>query len=490
VNRLLAKSYDQRKYGKTPPDYALLTQHSRDVAMACDALACAVGALALSNAGLSPTLFKQFRRTLRANGWIQDLGKAGSHFQEMVTKEPQIKQLLRHETISGLLILLNERLRQWLSPLSETLLMAVWGAMGHHRKFDERTTPLQFSALTVHVAHPDFAQILSEMSVDLGLEAPPRFDRNLTIARTAKEYGDFAAREHLRDLQDTFKECEADFVSDEQRRLLALIKGFGIAADVAASAVAARGQWATHYSLATYIAESFAIGLTPEELSVLISTWAWERSPYARDRRYPTALPSGFIIRDFQSEVACSEAWLTLAQAGCGSGKSLAAYMWARMWCQRFTDTGRTNFRLFFCLPTTGTTTEHFKDYALESGIDASLCHSRASVDLRAMAETAVQEEASEGEQDAAAAARTALQAERDKIESLALWSTPLVVTTADTVLGLMSNARRAVYSLPAIMCSAIVFDEIHAFDEQLFGHLLVFLKNWLFAMFEVSTSH
>jgi CRISPR-associated endonuclease/helicase Cas3 len=42
-----------------------------------------------------------------------------------------------------------------------------------------------------------------------------------------------------------------------------------------------------------------------------------------------------------------------------------------------------------------------------------------------------------------------------------------------------MTNARRAVYSLPALMNSAIVFDEIHAFDEQLFGHLLVFLKNF-----------
>jgi CRISPR-associated endonuclease/helicase Cas3 len=152
--------------------------------------------------------------------------------------------------------------------------------------------------------------------------------------------------------------------------------------------------------------------------------------------------------------------------------------MWAHKWCQRFTKKGRTNFRLFFCLPTTGTTTEHFKDYALESGIDTSLCHARASVDLRAIAETAAQEEANEDEHDTAAAARIALQAERDKIESLALWSTPLIVATADTVLGLMSNARRAVYSLPAIMCSAIVFDEIHAFDDQLFGHLLVFLKN------------
>src|SRR5205823_1860064 len=122
---------------------------------------------------------------------------------------------------------------------------------------------------------------------------------------------------------------------------------------------------------------------------------------------------------------------------------------------------------------------EHFKDYALESGIDSSLTHSRASVDLRAMAETASQEEASDGETDASKAAQAALNAERDKVESLALWSTPLVVTTADTVLGLMSNARRSIYSLPAIMSGAIVFDEIHAFDEQMFGHLLVFLKNF-----------
>jgi CRISPR-associated endonuclease/helicase Cas3 len=186
VNRLLAKSYDQRKYGKTPPDYALLTQHSRDVAMACDALACAIGPLALSNAEISPALFERFRLTLRANGWIQDLGKANSHFQEMVTNQPQLQQLMRHETISGILIWLDERLHQWLSPLSGTLLIAVWGAMGHHRKFDERTTPKQSGALTVHVAHPDFAQILSEMSADLRLEAPPCFDRHLTIARTAR----------------------------------------------------------------------------------------------------------------------------------------------------------------------------------------------------------------------------------------------------------------------------------------------------------------
>lgn len=480
MNRLLAKSYDRQKHRDSPPDYALLTQHSRDVAAACNTLALTMGRAALFNAELDEDVFESFRLTLRANGWMQDLGKASSHFQEMVTSEPQIRQLVRHETISGMLMWLEPRLREWLSPLPELIFTAsVWGAMGHHRKFDEQTSPENCLALTVKIAHEDFTTILGEMSADLGLDQPPLFERDLVIAQTCKETCDLPARESIRDLQDEFMDCEESFRDDKARRMLALIKAFGIAADVAASAVAARDQWAKDYSLADYVTENLNIGLKSDDLSQLINKWAWDRSQTHQVKRDETSLPPGFTVRDFQNDVAESNSFLTLARAGCGSGKSLAAYMWARNWCGRFAQDGRANFRLFFCLPTTGTTTEHFKDYALESGIDASLTHSRARVDLKAIAETAPQEEASEDDADAAEAARAALNAERDKIESLALWSTPLVVSTADTVLGLMSNARRSVYSLPAIMSGAIVFDEIHAFDEQMFGHLLVFLKNF-----------
>src|SRR5262245_32374989 len=108
---------------------------------------------------------------------------------------------------------------------------------------------------------------------------------------------------------------------------------------------------------------------------MLINRWAWERSDLDPPLRDKSSLPPDFTIRPFQTAVAESSSELTLAQAGCGSGKSLAAYLWARKWCERLTAEGRTNFRLFFCLPTTGTTTEHFKDYALESGVDASLTH-------------------------------------------------------------------------------------------------------------------
>ena len=480
--RLLAKSYDRTTYGAAPPDYALLLQHSRDVAEACKALAASSGQTALFCSNISLEAYNRFYRALVANGWIQDLGKASSDFQKMVTGSPQIIQLLRHETISGLLMWSESKFRDWLEPLSDTLLVSLWGAMGHHRKFDERTAPQQVGNLVVHIAHEDFARILCEMRGDLQLGEPPVFECDLTIARSRKEAGDIPALETVRDLQDEFADCEPQFADESERRMLALVKGFGIAADVAASAVAARGQWSANYSLTKFVKESLAEGLKTDDLSKLVSSWAWAKSSEKRNDDNETSLPSGFVCRDFQNDVAASESYLTLAQAGCGSGKSLAAYLWARRWCKKFEIEGRTNFRLFFCLPTTGTTTEHFKDYALESGIDPRLIrltHSRSSVDLKSIAETAPQEEAGESESDTAKQAQAALNAERDKIESLALWSTPLVVTTSDTILGLMSNARRAVYSLPAIVNSAIVFDEIHAFDDQMFGHLLVFLKNF-----------
>jgi len=486
MNRLLAKSYNHQKYGDTPPDYALLTQHSRDVAASCDALAEAVGRVALANAGLESERYERFRLTLKANGWMQDLGKASSHFQEMVLGAREIRQLVRHETISGLLTLREgQPLRAWLlSSLPESVLVAaVWGAMGHHRKFDKHTKPEQAALpLDVRVAHDDFAAILREMGNDLQLPAPPVFERDLVIAQTNREDCDLAAREAIRDLQGDFEDRVTDFAGEKERRQLALVKAFGIAADVAASAVAARGQAAKNYSLKEYVDENLRAGLAPSDLTELINKWAWNRSGCDAKAHNEAVLPPGFEARPFQHEVEGSQSFLTLAQAGCGSGKSLAAYMWARAWCRKLADEGRKNFRLFFCLPTTGTTTEHFKDYALESGIDPSLkslTHSRSSVDLQAMAETAPQEEAGETDRDAAAIIRATLNAERDKIESLALWSTPLVVTTTDTVLGLMSNARRSIYSLPAIMSGVIVFDEIHAFDDQMFGHLLVFLKHF-----------
>lgn len=458
---LLAKSYNAKKYPHNPPDYALLTQHSRDVAEACTTLADIVGKTGLDALGLDEEIFDKFKLELKANGWLQDLGKANNHFQEMVEGKFDGFQLLRHETISGLLVYKEGLpLRKWLSQKfsEQSLLKIVWAAMGHHRKFDKGTQPKQALRLIVNTLHPDFKQILKEMGQDLGLENSPNFENEIVITQNHRDKGNINAQRELRDLQEFFENETNLFAKENDKCYLALIKGLGIAADVAASAIAEKEKFAKRYSLASFIKDSFEIGLKPNDFSEITG----KHKPYK-----------------FQEKVADSKGYLTFAQAGCGSGKSLAAYLWAKNWCKRFSDDGKTNFRLFFCLPTTGTTTEHFKEYALESGVPPKmleLSHSRSSVDLQTIAKTAPQEEASENSKHIA---QEMLLAEQDKIESLDLWSTPLVVTTSDTVLGLMANARKSVYSFPSILCGAIVFDEIHAFDDQMFGHLLVFLKNF-----------
>ncbi|MFO0302614.1 MAG: CRISPR-associated helicase Cas3' [Pseudanabaena sp.] len=476
MKRLLAKSFDQERY-KEPPLYSLLTQHSRDVASACKALTKVSASIALRNAEIESELV-DFERILRATGWLEDLGKASSHFLEMLTNRDGL-QLIRHETISGLLACLDPQFQSWLEPLGKYRIVAIWGAMGHHRKFDASTKPNQLQTLVLYISKSDnldFNAILEEMAVDLGLGKPPQYDRNLVIGYNSDDECDIPALESLNDLIDEFKEYEEEEFADERsRRFVALVKGYGIAADVAASAVAKKqGEGNQLYSLSDFVTTDLSTKLSPDDLTNLIHAWAWRNSGHKKEAWDLSRFPQSFTLRSFQEQVASSDSYLTLAVAGCGSGKSLAAYLWAREWCEKLIDR---NFRLFFCLPTTGTTTEHFKDYALESDIPSSLAHSRSSIDLQTMAQTAPQEEAETS--DTAEAAKEAISAEQDKIESLALWSTLLTVTTADTVLGLMVNARRSIYSLPAIMQSAIVFDEIHAFDDQMFGHLLVFLKNF-----------
>ncbi|HEY2910951.1 MAG TPA: CRISPR-associated helicase Cas3', partial [Gemmataceae bacterium] len=55
---------------------------------------------------------------------------------------------------------------------------------------------------------------------------------------------------------------------------------------------------------------------------------------------------------------------------------------------------------------------------------------------------------------------------------------TPIVACTVDTVLGLVQNNRRGIFAWPAFAGAAFVFDEIHAYDDRLFGALLRFLRD------------
>ena len=82
------------------------------------------------------------------------------------------------------------------------------------------------------------------------------------------------------------------------------------------------------------------------------------------------------------------------------------------------------------------------------------------------MATTGEEEEAGEGNNEAAI-----------KIGSFKAWGRESIVCTVDTVLGLLQCNRRPMYCFPAIANAAFVFDEVHCYDDALFGALLRFLE-------------
>ena len=130
----------------------------------------------------------------------------------------------------------------------------------------------------------------------------------------------------------------------------------------------------------------------------------------------------------FQSDVAASEAPVTFVKAGCGTGKTYAAYKWAA--------THHAPRRLFFCYPTTGTATEGFH-YLYEPDVRADLFHSRRDVDFEIILTTGA--DSNDADRDAAI-----------RVESLDAWATPIVACTVDTVLGIVQNNKRGRFSWPA----------------------------------------
>ena len=141
---------------------------------------------------------------------------------------------------------------------------------------------------------------------------------------------------------------------------------------------------------------------------------------------------------------------VVLVRAGCGTGKTVAAYhRAATRWSGR---------RVYFCYPTTGTATEGFRGYLFDSEmkrskLGARLFHGRARVDR----EMILRHRGDEDEFEIVA-----------RTESLEAWSTPVACCTADTVLGLIQNHRRGLFAWPALAQSAYVFDEIHSLSRVL----------------------
>ncbi len=355
---------------------------------------------------------------------LHDLGKANHQFQTLMYGREQ-KQALRHEWISAWLPLWDNGFSSWLFEGDDTTLrdVAVCAVLGHHLKADNACS------LDVRPGSGDnrlqcyfknVKKCLEEAGAHMGLSGSVPDMRDTEI-----------------DLTDhPLKELRKWFLDDlDRKEIVPIAKALLMAADVAGSALPVRQDM----DISKWIGETLGRRCTTDGVKEIVK------------RRLGNHRP-----RKFQCQVKDTPHRATLVRAGCGSGKTVAAYTWAAERAE-----GR---KLFICYPTTGTATEGYRDYIITSDMreESALLHSRSEVDIKRILE-----------------AEPELLGHNPGlgITALVSWDVPITVCTADTVLGIIQNSRRPLYSSPAFMNAAFVFDEIHQYDSRMWGALIRFLE-------------
>lgn len=126
--------------------------------------------------------------------------------------------------------------------------------------------------------------------------------------------------------------------------------------------------------------------------------------------------------------------------------------------------------RVVFLYPTRGTATEGFRDYvAWAPEAEASLVHGTSRYELDAIARNP-------NETPSARGRRFSLSQEDDRMYSLGYWSRRFFSATVDQFLGFMEHDYKGLCLLPVLADSAVIIDEVHSFDENLFKNLVAFL--------------
>lgn len=448
-DRLLAKS---QREGEPFSQSMRLIGHLKDVYESAVRILDSTGADQLKALGLSPDIYLyRFRRCVLLAAALHDLGKANDHFQGMIHRTRNVRvnpQGVRHEWIT---IVMLRTFKPWLLPAvggSEVDFSIVeWAIAGHHPAPHHDSPPKgppQMAGVEVMalLGHPDVTEILgwvAERFPEIGsVSGPTLADRSYSLGGGGSVFEDIGRS--WRSARQTWNNAVKGTVDS---KFAAVIKVCLIAADIAGSALAkampdGEDRW-------SWIARAFANRPQVGDLEAIYKTRLEGKSP-----------------RIFQERVASSKMPVTFVKAGCGTGKTVAAYMWAAR--------NHPNRRLYFCYPTTGTATEGFKDYLFEPNeelgdLGAKLFHSRRDIDFEIILTNGRDAPVEQDEIPA-------------KLEALEAWSTPIAACTVDTVLGLLQNNRRGVFAWPALAQSVFVFDEIHSYDESLFGALLRFLTD------------
>lgn len=404
--------------------------------------------------------------------WLHDWGKANADFQGMihqksnkclldswygidenqVLKYAKKRQAIRHELLS-VIFALQPPIVKWLkSAPNVKIWYAILAVLGHHLKVEDYKYFQRVSdaALQVYTDSDDFQIILKLGCKYLGLRQEiPKFNKydNGKLHQEAMKIGGNTDSLFI-ELHETWK-GNFDYLKNN-----AAIKALVMSADLAASALLKKERGKHNYT--DWIKNALGQFMTASDLEEVI-----------RQRL------QGKPLLKFQQDAVSKKSRVLLVIAGCGAGKSIVPFCVFK----RLVSEDNLKAKIFFCYPTTATTSQGFIDYAVPTKIENTiLMHSRSWVDEQIKLKNILDMYDSEDDEDEDKATDKVAEFQT-KVEALKLWHSKLTYCTAHTVLGLFKNHRKGLYGFPGIIQGAFVFDEIHAYPPKLFGTLLQFIR-------------
>lgn len=400
--------------------------------------------------GVNPA---RFLLHVRIAALFHDIGKANEEFQAICYDNKKITQTLRHEWLSAMILHLSS-MRSWLSQSPELdFEIVVAAVLGHHMKADVDWFKSYQTANRKLILHLNSTQVKSTLKLigeilNLSQEAPQlpevwEHDNSQWIV--SREDGNLSGNK-------IFRDAIRDGKNRERRALHLAVKAGVVVSDTAASGWV-RERDSIQRSIPKWINEHLHHpDLTIEDID--------------RDILHPKYQKLGKSfddLRDFQKQ-SIYLGDRALLRAGCGQGKTLAAYLWVRGVIQRG---NYTIGRVLFLYPTRATATEGFKDYVQAAPeTDAGLYHGTSDYELEKLFESP--DESPSEKRDF----RT-----DDRLFALGLWGKRYLSATVDRFLAFLSFNYGATVLLPMLADAAIVLDEIHAYDPRMFKQVIAFLQ-------------
>lgn len=401
----------------------------------------------------------RFLVNLRVAALFHDLGKANEDFQRAVTRPGSPPQALRHEHLSALVLCLPE-VRDWLAASPMLDVDAITAAvLSHHLKAwnsgdYEWCQPRGKAALDLFLAHADVADIFARVRAAADLPAPPALPGDAWSERPPWDQARLAGVSHARKFRRELRRARERH--DYTRLGLTLaVKAGVIAADSVASAMVRTGR---DNKIKQWIEDvAGAAEITPDELD--------ERIIGPRCQSLARRSGKPFELHPFQRRAA-ELGPRALLIAGCGSGKTLAAWSWAKRQLAE-----RKLGHVLFLYPTRGTATEGFRDYvAWAPEQEGALVHGTAAYELDAMSENP--SEAMQGK-------RFAPDEAEKRLFALGLWPRRYFSATVDQFLAFLTHRYESLCLLPLLADSAVILDEIHSYDPAMFSSLVTFLTHF-----------